>query len=184
MAGGCPMSPETSAEVTVRLARPEDGPECGRICYEAFATLNQAHGFPSDFDNPDAPKGLLSMLFSAPHFYCVVAEAEGRIVGSNCLDERSSIRGVGPITIDPAVQNRGVGRKLMQAAMDRANERGAAGIRLVQAAFHNRSLSLYASLGFDIRDPLSCMQGRTRERSVPGCEVRKAAAGDIGACNA
>jgi len=68
--------------------------------------------------------------------------------------------------------------------MDRANDRGAAGIRLVQAAFHNRSLSLYASMGFDVREPLSCMQGRTLERSVPGCTVRPARADDRDACNA
>src|SRR5207253_278457 len=117
-------------------------------------------------------------------FYCVVAEVDGRIVGSNCLDERSVIRGVGPITIDPGAQNLGVGRKLMQAVMDRSNDRGAAGIRLVQAAFHNRSLSLYTSLGFDIREPLSCVQGRTAQRSISGCSVRPAQAADLDVCNA
>jgi hypothetical protein len=114
----------------------------------------------------------------------VVAEVDGRVVGSNVLDERSAIRGVGPITIDPSAQNLGVGRKLMQAAMDRSSERGAAGVRLVQAAFHNRSLSLYASLGFDIREPLACMQGRTIERTIPGCKVRPAKPGDEKSCNA
>jgi hypothetical protein len=123
-------------------------------------------------------------MFSSPGLYAVVAESGGRILGSNVLDERSVICGVGPITIDPAAQNLGVGRKLMQAVIDRANERGAAGIRLVQAAFHNRSLSLYASLGFDIREPLCCMQGRTLERSIPGCLVRSARPADAGACNA
>jgi hypothetical protein len=43
-----------------------------------------------------------SMMFSHPGFYCVVAESEGRIVGSNCLDERSAIAGVGPITVEPS----------------------------------------------------------------------------------
>ena len=138
----------------------------------------------SNFPVPEAAAGVVSMMFSSPDFYCVVAEADGRIVGSNCLDERSVIRGVGPITIDPGAQNLGVGRKLMQAVIDRANERDAPGIRLVQAAFHNRSLSLYASLGFDIREPLSCMQGRTLERSIPGCEVRPAEHDDADACNA
>jgi Acetyltransferase (GNAT) family len=124
------------------------------------------------------------MMFSNPGFYCVVAEIEGRIVGSNCLDQRSMISGVGPITIEPDAQNLGIGRKLMQVAMDRSNQRGAAGIRLVQAAFHNRSLSLYARLGFDIREPLSCMQGRTLQRTVPGCIVRPAEPADLDACNA
>ncbi len=113
-----------------------------------------------------------------------MAESDGRILGSNCLDARSIIRGVGPITIDTAAQNRGVGRKLMQAVMDRAHQDGAAGVRLVQAAFHNRSLSLYTSLGFDIREPLSVMQGRTRECTVAGCTVRPATPADEFACNA
>ena len=82
------------------------------------------------------------MLLSHPGFYGVVAEADGRIVGSNCLDERSVIAGIGPITVDPLAQNRGAGRKLMQAVLDRCGERNAPGVRLVQMAFHNRSLSL------------------------------------------
>ena len=33
----------------VREAVPEDWQECGRICYEAFATVAARHGFPPDF---------------------------------------------------------------------------------------------------------------------------------------
>jgi hypothetical protein len=105
-------------------------------------------------------------------------------VGSNCLDERAMIAGLGPITVDPSAQNLGVGRKLMDAVMARAHESRPAGLRLVQAAFHNRSLSLYAGLGFVAREPLSCMQGRTRERTVAGCKVRELLAEDLEACNA
>ncbi len=72
----------------------------------------------------------------------------------------------------------------MEAVIERSQQRGAAGVRLVQAAFNNRSLSLYASLGFDIREPLEVMQGRTRERSIPGCTVRPATVADLPACNA
>jgi predicted N-acetyltransferase YhbS len=178
------MSRKTQPEVLVRIAAPEDAPACGQICYDAFSAISAAHGFPSDFPGTEVTTGLLSTMFASPYFYCVVAERGGRIMGSNCLDERSVIRGLGPITIDPGAQNLGVGRKLMQAAIDRANHRGAPGIRLVQAAFHNRSLSLYASMGFDVREPLCCMQGRTLERSVPGCVVRPAKVDDADACNA
>jgi GNAT superfamily N-acetyltransferase len=177
------MSERKQPNVVIRTAKPEDSSICGQICYDAFSTINAAHGFPCDFPSPERPIGSFSIMFSSPGFYCVVAEADDRIMGSNVLDERSVIRGLGPITIDPAAQNLGIGRKLMQAVIDRANERGAAGIRLVQAAFHNRSLSLYTSLGFDIREPLSCVQGRTLERSVPGCAVRPASPDDLDACN-
>jgi len=178
------MSLKSQPEVVVRGATLDDSSVCGQICYEAFSKINAAHGFPCDFPGPEATTGLLSMLFSSPGIYCLVAEIGDRIVGSNCLDERSVIAGVGPITIDSGAQNLGVGRKLMQAVIDRANERGAVGLRLVQAAFHNRSLSLYTSLGFDVREPLSCVQGRLIERNVPGCVVRRAQPADLDACNA
>ena len=175
---------EVQPHVVVRTAVAKDSEVCGQICYDAFSAINAAHGFPCDFPGSDVTTGLLAMMFSSPDFYCVVAESDSRILGSNALDERCIIRGVGPITIDPTAQNLRIGRKLMQAVIDRANESGAAGIRLVQAAFHNRSLSLYTSLGFDVREPLSCMQGRTRERSISGCAVRAAQPADQDACNA
>ncbi|MFZ0520756.1 MAG: GNAT family N-acetyltransferase [Candidatus Acidiferrales bacterium] len=178
------MSPKSQPEVVVRSARPDDSSVCGQICYEAFSKLSAKHGFPCDFPGPEAATGALSMMFSNPDFYCVVAESGGRIVGSNCLDERSLIAGIGPITVESGAQNVGVGRKLMQVVMDRARERHPAGMRLVQAAYHNRSLSLYTTLGFDVREPLSCVQGRTIERNVPGCLVRPAQPSDLEACNA
>jgi predicted N-acetyltransferase YhbS len=177
------MAPNLQPELVVRPATANDIPVCGQICYQAFSAISSAHNFPCDFPGPEAAAGALSTMLSSSGFYFVVAEAGGRIVGSNVLDERSIIAGIGPITIDPAAQNLGVGRKLMQAVLDRANGNRAAGIRLVQAAYHNRSLSLYTGLGFDIREPLSCVQGRTTQRNIPGCVVRPAQPVDLETCN-
>lgn len=123
------------------------------------------------------------MMFAHPGFYCVVAESGGQILGSNCLDERSAIAGVGPITIDPEVQNKGVGRALMEAVLVRSAERGFQGTRLLQAAFHNRSLSLYTKLGFDTREPISTMQGPPIKTPTPGYNVRPARMSDLEECN-
>jgi GNAT superfamily N-acetyltransferase len=171
------------ATLTIRRARREDAPATGKICYEAFHKINADHGFPDDLPAAERAIGLMSMMFEHPGFFCVVAEEGGRIVGSNCMDERSPIAGIGPITIDPGAQNRGIGRKLMQAVMDRGRERNLPGIRLVQAAFHTRSLSLYASLGFDAREPLSVMQGPAIKKKFEGCSVRPATAADLAECN-
>jgi GNAT superfamily N-acetyltransferase len=173
-----------SSEIQIRRAKPEDALECGRICYEAFCAISRQHNFPPDFPAPEIPVGLLKEMFSHPGFYCVVAEDEGKIVGSNCLDERNSIAGIGPITVDPSSQNRQTGRRLMQAVMDRAAERGFAGTRLVQAAFHNRTMALYTKLGFAVREPLACMQGPALRQTLGGYKVRKAEARDLEACNA
>jgi len=163
-----------SAPVTVCRARPEDAPVSGRICYEAFTKISTEHGFPPDFPSVEVATGVLSMMFSHPGFFCVVAESGGQILGSNCLDERSAIEGVGPITIDPEIQNKGVGRALMEAVLARSAERGFQGARLLQAAFHNRSLSLYTKLGFDTREPISAMQGPAIKLATRGCSVRPA----------
>jgi GNAT superfamily N-acetyltransferase len=173
-----------SKSLQIRRARAADAEICGRICYEAFTTLNRHHNFPPDFPDLATATQVLTMMFSHPGFYCVVAEGEGSIAGSNCLDERSAIAGVGPITIDPSVQNRAIGRQLMLAVMERARERGSAGVRLVQAAFHNRSLSLYAKLGFDVREPLSVMNGPAIGQVPSEYRFRPAELRDLESCNA
>ena len=169
--------------VTLRAGTPADTEPCGRICYDAFTNISTKHNFPPDFPSPDVATGFLRWIFEHPRFYVVVAERDGKIVGSNCLDERDAIAGVGPITVDPTVQNAAVGRQLMQAVLDRAEQQNAVGVRLVQAAFHNRSLSLYTKLGFDVREPLACMQGEPIQRTIPGFAVRPAVLADLDACN-
>lgn len=169
--------------VDVREAVPADAEPCGRILYEAFATLANAHGFPPDFPSVEVATGVASMLIAHPGFYGVVAESDGRILGSNFLDERSPIAGVGPITIDPAAQNRQVGRRLMTAVLARAKEKRAPGVRLLQAAYHNRSLGLYAKLGFEIREPCLTLQGDPIAATVAGYSVRVATLDDLEDCN-
>ena len=95
--------------LVIRRATPADAEVCGRICFEAFGALAEKHNFPPDFPAPEIPEHVLSTMFSHPSFFCVVAEQNGKIIGSNCLDERTPIAGVGPITIDPGTQNRSCG---------------------------------------------------------------------------
>lgn len=170
-------------QIQIRRARPEDSAELGRICYEAFKTISEAHNFPPDLPTPETAAGIISMLSSHPGFYGIAAEVDGRLIGSNFLDERSPIGGIGPITIDPAFQDRRAGRQLMVSVLERTREKKLAGVRLVQTAFHNRSLSLYAKLGFQVREPLSCLQGPPIRKSIAGCNVRAATEADIPACN-
>ena len=57
-------------------------------------------------------------------------------------------------------------------------------MRLLQVAYHNRSMSLYAKLGFDVQEPFAAMQGDPLALQIPGYEVRAASAADLDACNA
>lgn len=170
-------------KIILRVGRPNDAEICGSICHEAFKAMADQHNFPHDFPAPEVAVKLLFQLFSRSDIYSVVAEVDGQVVGSNFLWENAVIAGVGPITIDPAVQNLAVGRRLMEDVMRRAQEGRFAGVRLVQAAYHNRSLSLYTKLGFDTREPLSVLQGPAIGMEIPGYAVRSANEGDLGACN-
>src|SRR5262249_19965685 len=157
---------------------------CGAICYDAFKGIAEEHRFPLDFPSPDVAVAVFKGRLARPGFHVIVAELDGRVVGSNVLDERSAITGLGPITVDPAVQNRAIGRQLMQAAIRRTAERRAPGLRLVQTAYHRRSLSLYTKLGFDTRELLVNMQGPRLSLRVPGHSVRAATEGDLDECDA
>jgi predicted N-acetyltransferase YhbS len=170
-------------DIVLRTGNSTDAEACGRIAYDAFYAISTAHNFPPDFPSPQVSIALLADMLQHPGFHVVVAERDGVVVGSNGVDERSLIAGVGPITVDPKVQNSGVGRQLMMHVIERSAGRGCPGVRLVQAAFHNRSLSLYTKLGFDSREPLSCMQGPALSISIPGHAVRAATPDDLAACS-
>ena len=181
-------------EYTFRL-RPgtiDDADKVGKIIFEAFSAIADKHGFSPDFASIDAGRRLASSLLSNPRFYSVVAEDttsggedKDRVVGSNFLDERSNIvAGVGPLTIDPKYQNRGTGRQLMVNVLERAKNKNFPAVRLLQASYHNRSLALYAGLGFEVRESISTMQGKPIQEAIPGRSVRAATESDIESCNA
>jgi predicted N-acetyltransferase YhbS len=167
--------------VEIRPIAPADVPEAGRICYEAFRAIAEQHNFPPDFPDREVATGLFAQLVGQPGFHGVAAVADGRLVGSNFVDERSAIVGLGPITVDPAAQNRGIGALLMRHMIERAASRRAAGLRLIQSGYHTRSLCLYAKLGFVVREPLVNLQGRPPGVAVAGCAVRPATTSDAAA---
>jgi len=169
--------------VTVREAVHDDWVEAGRICYEAFATLADEHGFPHDFPTVEAASDPIRWMIDHPRITGLVAESGGRIVGSLFMDQRGPIWAIGPISVDPAAQDRGVGRLLTQTAIDRWRAGGSPGLRLVQIAYHNRSLSLYTKLGFDARETLAAMHGEPVRQEIPGYVVRPATLADEAACN-
>jgi predicted N-acetyltransferase YhbS len=164
----------------IRAAVPVDAEACGRIIFEAFAAIADQHAFPRDFPSVEVATQLATVFIGDPSVFAVVAEFDGRVIGSNYLSEGDPIRGVGPITVDPSVQGGGVGRRLMQAVLERG--RDADGVRLVQDAFNTCSIALYASLGFDVKEPLLLIRGMPRSKLDSGFNVRAMTSDDVSAC--
>ncbi|MDT5066559.1 MAG: hypothetical protein QOK02_2714 [Mycobacterium sp.] len=181
--GPPPLSEEIDIEVTLRPATSADACECGRVCFKAFAAIASRHGFPADFSSERAAVELWARLIAHPGFYCVVAEAAGKLLGCNGLDERATIFSMGPVTVDPEAQDAGVGRALVTAILQHSAQLRPSGVRLMQAAYHNRSLSLYAKFGFEVREPFAAMQGNPLAFQLPGYHVRAANPADQAVCN-
>lgn len=173
-----------AGELAIRSATPADGDRCAEIFYDAFAAIATRHGFPAEPGSPEFTRYKVSEMLATEGFVGLVAERDGEVLGSAFIDERAAIAGIGPVTVAPAAQDEGVGRALMKAALAREREREAPGVRLVQTAYHYRSLALYSKLGFMIREPLSVLQGTPPVVSVPGRAVRPARADDLAACAA
>ncbi|MEO8428089.1 MAG: GNAT family N-acetyltransferase [Verrucomicrobiota bacterium] len=166
-------------KLSLRPGQASDAGRCGEICFNAFTTISREHNFPPDFPSPEVATGLLTWLLARPDVYSVVAEVDGKIVGSNFLWEGDAIAGIGPIAVDLASQNASVGRRLMENVLARAAQKNFAGVRLVQAAFHNRSLSLYTKLGFEVREPLATIHGAPLKQYLAGYSVRPATETDV-----
>jgi ribosomal protein S18 acetylase RimI-like enzyme len=174
------MSIATQSAVQLREIQPRDHEVVARIAYEAFAGIHDHHRFPRDFPTLDVTRGLVAAFSSHPSIWGVVAESDGQVVGSNFLDERGPIRGVGPITVDPEAQAAGVGRRLMEAVIERGTR--ADGIRLLQDSFNTASLALYSSLGFRVEESVALLAGTPNVAPRRGVEVRPLVEDDIPAC--
>ena len=170
-------------DIRLRPGKPADVEPCAKICFEAFESIAKEHNFPTEMPSREIASKIFAHILSQPGYYSVIAEKDGKIVGSNFLDGRDTVAGIGPLTIDPSKQNSGVGRLLMQDAIDHALERDFNGIRLVTATFHNRSFGLYAKVGFDVREQLAAMQGPPINMEISGCHVRRAVFADLEDCN-
>jgi hypothetical protein len=68
--------------------------------------------------------------------------------------------------------------------LQRCAQRGVPGVRLLQAAYNYRSMSLYAKLGFDVREPFAAMRRNPLALPTPGYWVRAATSDDLSACDA
>jgi GNAT superfamily N-acetyltransferase len=154
-----------------------DTAELGRICFEAFRQVSEGHGFERDFPDAETAAKAIGLIQSLPGCFQIAARVDGRLAGSNFLLRTDGVAGLGPITVDPAFHGRGIGRRLMKAALDHAAQHGVQQVRLLQDSYNTTSISLYASLGFDVREPIGVM--KVAPAAEPDGAVRRGQVGDL-----
>jgi GNAT superfamily N-acetyltransferase len=173
--------------LTIRSIEYTDTEACGKIGYQAHKVISSSHGYPSEQPSIEFAVGMIKTLLASPNSWGVLAEREGRILGSIFLHvfPPSPIAAIGPLTVDPSAEG-GIGKVLMDAVLDQARKRHYDRVRLVQSPSHIRSFVLYTKCGFTLREPLLLMQGNPIRRDssyLKGHDVRPARADDISACN-
>jgi GNAT superfamily N-acetyltransferase len=169
-------------DTILREANVEDARRLGDIFFDALGAIAQRHSFPVEFPSREYARTAVTDMVGDDRFFGIVAERDRRVAGCAFLDERGVIVGVGPVVVDPSAQDAGIGRLMTEEALRRERTRGAAGVRLIQATYHVRSMGLYAKLGFEAREPLSVVHGTPRRVKVPGVSVRAATERDLDAC--
>ncbi|HET7147103.1 MAG TPA: GNAT family N-acetyltransferase [Candidatus Nitrosopolaris sp.] len=145
----------------IRPIEQNDAESCGKIGYEAHKSISSAHGYPSEQPSEEFGIGLIRRLLGNPNSWGVLAERQGKTLGSIFLHKfpPSPVAVIGPLTVHPSAEG-GVGKMLMDAALTQARKQNYDQIRLVQSPSHIRSFVLYTKSGFALREPLFLMQGQ------------------------
>jgi predicted N-acetyltransferase YhbS len=166
--------------ITFRQPTPADIPAVGQLVFDAFASIHDRHRFPRDFPTVESAIGFAQAWIPHPKIWGLLAVEGGKTVGCNFLTERNPVAGVGPICIDPTRQGGGIGRKLMQAVIERGRASGFKSIRLMQDTFNTASMSVYASLGFEARELVMEMKGKLTAPANSGARPMRDS--DLPAC--
>ena len=169
---------------TFTTVLPEQAAEVGMLVYEAFLDIAERHNFEPPFPTPELAQTVVRLLAHTEGVESYLLAEDGRPLACNFGDERDEAVGVGPVAVAVDQQGRGLGRRVMEALLERAERGGFASARLVQASYNLQSFSLYHNLGFDVKDVLASLRGRPPEEEAPGDHVREYTRADLDACDA
>ncbi len=177
------MDTLVSSRATIRALEPRDADACGRCAFEAHRCIAEMNNFPPEHPNVEFSIGMMQAKLKDPNARGWVAEQRGDVAGSVFLNDFGPVAVVGPLTVHPRHEG-GIGRALMETALEDARARCFESVRLVQSPAHLRSLALYAKLGFEVREPLLLMRGVPPAPAAPLGRVETASVDDVPACNA
>lgn len=148
-----------SPDIVIRPATPADAPALGRLGALLVAVH---HGFdPQRFisPGPGTERGYgeyLSSQINAPDMVVLVAEQDGEVVGYayggvegvDWMALRGPAGALYDLVVDPAQRRRGVGRRLLDAAVAALMEKGAPRVVLSTADRNAGAQALFAEAGF------------------------------------
>ncbi len=158
--------------------------QAGQIAYEAFKDIADKHGFDPAFPSPEFATLVVRLLIQTESVNSYLYLNDGEPAAINFGDERDEVVGVGPVAVALKHQGKGLGRAVMEALLESAERNGFRSVRLLQAAYNMISFSLYAALGFEVKDTLANFAGSPRADEAPVDRVRDGGPDDFDALDA
>jgi len=134
----------TVHDVHVRGLAETDLVEADRVMRLAFGTfleLPDPMAFMGDGD-------YLRSRWRADRAAALVAEADGRVVGSNFATRWGSVGYFGPLTVHPALWGRGIARRLLVRTMEIMDGWGLSHVGLFTFGHSPKHIALYQAFGF------------------------------------
>lgn len=165
--------------VTLRAARPDEMLGCARVSVRSGRDLARRQGTPPSPMRPrDVAPALAHLQRTDPAGFQVAVQ-DGRIVAFASTILRGRTQFLSMFWALPAVQNRGVGRRLLQRAFE--HPRPPAGVvRCVFASLDQRAQALYLKFGMRPRGMFYLVKGRPRRSPRPDPGVDLVQVGEAG----
>lgn len=137
----------------VRLARPDDVPAIRALVESAYRGESARAGWTHEADllsGERTSEAEVAAIVNAPDQCVLVAEQDGRIVGSVALTALAPGRAyLGMLAVEPGLQGSGLGRGLISAAEKEAQRRfGAATMEMTVIAQRETLIAWYERRGY------------------------------------
>jgi ribosomal protein S18 acetylase RimI-like enzyme len=144
------------AEVTIRRYRRRDRSDILRITDESFGGFCLASNMEEHFgriagsDWRQRKRAAILYDLKRNPKHCVVAEVDGELVGYCCTRLYKDLKTghIANMAVDRLFQSRGIGKKLMQAALEHFREAGMEYARIETMEQNEAGKHLYPAFGF------------------------------------
>ena len=123
--------------LTLRPARPEDGPELNRVCYPHYSAAEMTRSLATSFMQAQKNLGIR-----------LVAELEKQIVGCGQVISWRANAEIADVVVAARHRNKGIGRLLIQRLIKEANLLGYPTVEIGVEAANEIALALYQKVGF------------------------------------
>jgi ribosomal protein S18 acetylase RimI-like enzyme len=113
-----------------------------------IARTDEQAGLAAPPPESEGDRGRVTQLLGAEDHFNEVAEADGRVIGYVNLHDRDGAAHLAYLFVDPGCQGRGIGKRLMERALDHARRLGYRRATLGVAVVNVPARRFYESAGW------------------------------------